>query len=74
MPKRGEKNVLPSGIVHLAAIAERCEHLVGVGFVFRRNRQREAVEFRMTAIAAVGCHDRRLADLELSVHHLVGVA
>src|SRR6185437_14980477 len=52
----------------LAALGERREFLVGIGFVFGCDRQRETFEFRLAGIAAVRRHDRRVANLELRMH------
>ena len=64
MPKRLAKNVLLERHLHLAAFAERGEHLVGLGFVLGGDRQRDALEFRLAGIVAVRRHQRRVADLE----------
>src|SRR5258707_7565997 len=47
---------------HLAAVSERLEHAVGLGFVLGVDREREALEFRLALGAAVGGHHRLAVD------------
>src|SRR6516225_7809788 len=49
---------------HLAAVGERREHAVGLGFVPGVDREREALEFRLALGAAVGRHHRLAVDAE----------
>jgi hypothetical protein len=70
MPKRGAKNVLPSGIC-IGRLGEAVEDLVGFRLGICSNRQRNTVKIRLSAAAAVRHQNRRVAQLNLRVHDLV---
>src|SRR5215472_17580499 len=59
---------------HLAAVGERLEHAVGLGFVLGVDGEREALEFRLAVRAAVGCHHVLAADAQARMHDLVVAA
>src|SRR5919201_6571571 len=56
---------------HFSTIGESLEHAVGLGVVPCINREREALEFRLTLRAAVGRHHLRIADAKTRMHDFV---
>ena len=74
MPKRGEKNVLSSGMMTVPPSDNPLKSRSASARVLGIDRQCKAVELRIAGIASVRGHHSCLADLERGVHHLVLVA
>src|SRR5205807_7258275 len=55
----------------LPAVAQSGEQPLRLGIVGHRKRKRNALESRLAHAAAVGSHQRGLADAEARMHHLV---
>jgi hypothetical protein len=66
----GEKR-LAERHLHLAAVGERREHAISLGFVPGIEREREALEFRLALLAAVRRHHLRAVDAKARMHDLV---